>query len=142
MMTLVTLLPPSAIQGARWINDNYIPPGNDLRYSEGRFPRDSVAPAEPALENTAIVTAPPVYTVLPFAAMLLAIAICPLRIPHWWEANRHKFIVSLVLGAPVLVLYLRREPGALLHMLEEYVSFIVMLAGLYVISGGIRLRGD
>ncbi|HEX9420566.1 MAG TPA: sodium:proton antiporter, partial [Methylomirabilota bacterium] len=87
-------------------------------------------------------SAPALYTVVPFVAMLMAIAICPLGVPHWWEANRHKLIVSLVLGAPVLVLYLRREPGALLHMLAEYVSFIVLLAGLYVISGGIRLRGD
>ena len=74
--------------------------------------------------------------------MLMAIAICPLRLPHWWESNRHKFIVSAVLGAPVCVLYLRREPGALLHMAEEYVSFMILLAGLYVISGGIRLHGD
>ena len=74
--------------------------------------------------------------------MLLAIAICPLRVPHWWESNRNKFVLSLLFGAPVLVLYIRREPSALFHMAEEYVSFIVLLAGLYVISGGIRLRGD
>jgi len=36
--------------------------------------------------------------------MLMAIAICPLGVPHWWEANRNKLIVSAVLGAPVLVL--------------------------------------
>jgi len=88
------------------------------------------------------VTALPVYTVLPFVAMLLAIAVCPLRVPHWWEPNRHKFVVAALLGAPVLVLYLARAPGALLHMAEEYVSFIILLAGLYVISGGILLRGD
>jgi Na+/H+ antiporter NhaD/arsenite permease-like protein len=74
--------------------------------------------------------------------MLMAIAICPLRIPHWWESNRHKLIVAVVLGLPVLGLYLGREPGALLHMAEEYASFIVLLAGLYVIAGGILLRGD
>jgi Na+/H+ antiporter NhaD/arsenite permease-like protein len=85
---------------------------------------------------------PPVYTILPFVAMLMAIAICPLRVPHWWEANRNKLLVALVLGAPVLVLYLRREPAALLHAATEYVSFIVLLAGLYVIAGGILLRGD
>jgi Na+/H+ antiporter NhaD/arsenite permease-like protein len=83
-----------------------------------------------------------VYTILPFVAMLMAIAICPLRVPHWWEANRNKFLVALVLGAPVLVLYLRREPAALLHAAAEYVSFIILLAGLYVIAGGILLRGD
>jgi len=74
--------------------------------------------------------------------MLMAIAICPLRLSHWWESNRHKALVAAVLGAPILVLYLRREPAALLHMVEEYVSFIILLAGLYVIAGGILLRGD
>src|SRR5712691_3364120 len=74
--------------------------------------------------------------------MLLAIAVCPLCVPHWWESNRHKFVVAALLAAPVLVLYLERAPGALLHMAEEYVSFIILLAGLYVISGGILLRGD
>jgi len=74
--------------------------------------------------------------------MLLAIAVCPLRVPHWWESNRNKFLVAAILGAPVLVLYIRREPAALLHMAEEYVSFIILLAGLYVIAGGILLRGD
>ena len=87
-------------------------------------------------------TALPVYTVLPFVAMLLAIAVCPLRIAHWWEPNRHKFVVAALLGVPILILYLGREPAALVRMAEEYVSFIILLAGLYVISGGILLRGD
>ncbi len=86
--------------------------------------------------------APPVYTVLPFAAMLLAIAFCPLRVPHWWESNRNKLLLSAGLGVPVLAYYLAREPGALVHMAEDYVSFIVLLGGLYVISGGILMRGD
>jgi Na+/H+ antiporter NhaD/arsenite permease-like protein len=84
----------------------------------------------------------PVSTVLPFAAMLLAITICPLWVPHWWESNRNKLIVSVPLGLPILALYLVREPGALVRMGEEYVSFIVLLAALYVISGGILMRGD
>ena len=85
---------------------------------------------------------PPVYSVLPFVAMLLAIAVCPLWVPHWWESNRNKLIASAALGAPILALYAAREPAALAHMAEDYVSFILLLAGLYVISGGILLRGD
>ncbi|MGH7300693.1 MAG: sodium:proton antiporter [Candidatus Rokuibacteriota bacterium] len=84
----------------------------------------------------------PLYSVLPFVAMLLAIALFPLWLPHWWESNRSKLVVSAGLGAPVLVLYLVREPGALVHMAGDYVSFIVLLAGLYVIAGGVLLRGD
>ncbi|MGH2626840.1 MAG: sodium:proton antiporter, partial [Anaerolineales bacterium] len=74
--------------------------------------------------------------------MLLAIAFCPLWLPHWWESNRNKLVVSGVLGIPVLVLYLVREPGALVHMAGDYISFVVLLAGLYVIAGGVLLTGD
>ena len=84
----------------------------------------------------------PVYTVVPFVVILLGIAVLPLAAPRWWESNRNKLLVSIVLGLPVLILYLVREPSALVHMAEEYVSFIVLLAALYVISGGILMRGD
>lgn len=85
---------------------------------------------------------PPVYTVIPFVAMLLAIALGPLTAPHWWTANRNKMAVAVVLGAPVVGLYLVRRPSALTALAGEYVSFIVLIAGLYSISGGILLRGD
>ena len=87
-------------------------------------------------------SAPPLYGVLPFAAMLLAIAVCPLWVPHWWESNWNKMIASAALGLPVLAIYGVRHPAALRHTAEDYVSFILLLAGLYVISGGILLRGD
>jgi Na+/H+ antiporter NhaD/arsenite permease-like protein len=80
--------------------------------------------------------------VLPFVAMLLAIAVCPLWVPHWWEPNRNKFIVAAALGLPVLAVYGVNHPAVLLHTAEDYVSFIVLLAGLFVVSGGILLRGD
>ena len=84
----------------------------------------------------------PLYALLPFVAMLLAIALLPLAWPHWWEPNRNKLLVSAVLGLPVLLLYLVRGPGALVHTAGDYASFIILLAGLYVIAGGIQLRGD
>jgi Na+/H+ antiporter NhaD/arsenite permease-like protein len=84
----------------------------------------------------------PFYAMLPFCLMLLAIAVFPLWLPHWWESNRNKLLVACALGLPILGLYLRRRPGALVAMGEEYVSFIILLAGLYVISGGVLLRGD
>jgi len=87
-------------------------------------------------------SAPPLYTVAPFVAMLLAIALGPLWVPRWWESNANKLVVSVLLGLPILVMYLGRRPAALAVMAEEYVSFIIVLAGLYVISGGILLRGD
>ena len=85
---------------------------------------------------------PPPYAVLPFVAMLLGIAVLPLWTPHWWEGNRNKLLLSAGLGLPVLALYLFRRPSALLHMGQDYASFTVLLAGLFVISGGVLLRGD
>jgi len=82
------------------------------------------------------------YTVLPFAFMLLSIAVFPLWIPRWWERNFIKFLVAGLLGLPVLALYAMRAPDVLVRTGEEYVSFIVLLAALYVISGGVLLRGD
>lgn len=78
----------------------------------------------------------PLYSVLPFVAMLLAIALLPLALPHWWESNRNKLLVSAGLGLPVLLLYLARAPRVLAHTAGDYASFIVLLAGLYVIAGG------
>ena len=82
------------------------------------------------------------FTVLPFAFMLLSIAVFPLWIPRWWERNLNKFMVAGLLGLPVLTLYLMRAPGALVRTGEEYVSFVVLLGALYVVSGGVLLRGD
>jgi Na+/H+ antiporter NhaD/arsenite permease-like protein len=84
----------------------------------------------------------PLYTILPFVAMLLAIAVCPLWVPHWWESNRRKLYVSCALGLPVVALYVARRPAALLLVAEEYVAFILLLTGLYVVAGGLRLSGD
>jgi len=79
---------------------------------------------------------------LPFVGLLLSIAILPLAAPHFWESNPRKLGVCALLAAPVLVLYLRARPESLVHAAMDYVSFIVLLGGLFVISGGIFLEGD
>jgi Na+/H+ antiporter NhaD/arsenite permease-like protein len=79
---------------------------------------------------------------LPFVGLLLSIAVLPLAAPHFWESNLRKLGVAALLGAPVLVLYLEAHPQSLVRAAEDYVSFIVLLGGLFVISGGIFLEGD
>ena len=80
--------------------------------------------------------------VAPFALLLLGIAVLPLFAAHFWESNLRKLAVCAVLGLPVLWLYLRHHPQGLLHTASDYVSFIILLASLYVISGGVFLEGD
>jgi Na+/H+ antiporter NhaD/arsenite permease-like protein len=84
----------------------------------------------------------PLYAVLPFALLLLAIAVMPLAAAHWWEHNRNKAIVGGVLSLPVVVYLLRAAPEALAHSLVEYASFVALLGALYVVAGGIRVTGD
>ncbi len=86
------------------------------------------------------------WTVLPFVALLLCIAILPLTAGHWWEHNRNKLLVSGVLAAIVagymVVTFGRAGGGVLLHILSEYASFILLLGSLYLISGGIYVKGS
>ncbi len=85
---------------------------------------------------------PSVWWVVPFALLLLCIAILPLKFTHWWEHNGNKAIVAGVIALPVAVYYLVIAPGKLAYHLHEYLSFIVLLWSLYTISGGIVLRGN
>jgi Na+/H+ antiporter NhaD/arsenite permease-like protein len=85
---------------------------------------------------------PSLIWVVPFAALLLGIAIIPLAAPHFWESNPRKLLVSAVLGLPVLGLYLFHDPDVIMHTARDYVSFMVYLGSLFVISGGVLLDGD
>jgi Na+/H+ antiporter NhaD/arsenite permease-like protein len=88
----------------------------------------------------------PFWTLLPFAGLLLAIAILPLLTPHFWDSNRNKGLVAGLFALPV-VLYLLLVHGAaglheLLEKAREYTSFILLLGALFAITGGIRVRGS
>jgi Na+/H+ antiporter NhaD/arsenite permease-like protein len=92
------------------------------------------------MEPRPFVPAPP--WVAPFALLLLGLALLPLFAPRFWESNLRKLGVCAGLSLPVLFLYLARDPAALAHTASDYVSFIVLLASLYVISSGVFLEGD
>src|SRR5712691_4689066 len=79
---------------------------------------------------------------LPFVALLLVIALAPLAAPRWWHHNRTKALVALVISAPILV-YLGINAPELLHeKFREYLSFIVVIGALFVITGGIHIQGS
>jgi Na+/H+ antiporter NhaD/arsenite permease-like protein len=83
---------------------------------------------------------------LPFAGMLLSIALLPLLAPKIW--HRHYGKISLF-WALALILPLMANSGAgvvadqLLHvLLLEYLPFIVLIGALFTISGGIYVSGN
>src|SRR6266850_1759754 len=83
----------------------------------------------------------PLWSVVPFVAMLLAIAVLPLLIGKHWEPNLNKAMLSALLGAPVAIWTATLEPAAVVHAGGEYLAFILLLGALFVISGGIVIRG-
>ena len=84
------------------------------------------------------------WSMIPFALMLLVIAVAPLVVAEWWDQNRHKLVVSLLLAIPTAVcLVMGGMAKELEHqLLSDYIPFIVLLMSLYVITGGIHLSGD
>jgi Na+/H+ antiporter NhaD/arsenite permease-like protein len=84
----------------------------------------------------------PLYTCAPFVLFLLLIAILPLARPRFWEKNRNKAGVSAVVSLPVLPFLLTSLPAELARTAKDYLSFIILLASLFIISGGILLTGD
>lgn len=86
----------------------------------------------------------PLWLSIPFAVMLLLIAVGPLLFEHWWEKNKNKLLVSLALGIPVAIILIAKGLQIeLMHqILFDYIPFIVLLAALFIITGGIHLKGD
>ncbi|MBV6494507.1 MAG: hypothetical protein LDLANPLL_02540 [Turneriella sp.] len=86
-----------------------------------------------------------IFTVIPFIIILLSIAILPLVIPHLWESNLVKAVISLLL-AFIMAGYLATQGHlgfeVIIETLKEYYAFICLLVALFVISGGIYIEGD
>ena len=87
----------------------------------------------------------PVWSVIPFAGMLLSIAIVPLIKPEWWAKNMLSVAIawSVAFLVPFAVAYGMGEAAFRLleSVLLDYVPFIVLLLGLFVVAGGIAVRG-
>ena len=86
---------------------------------------------------------PPIWSVLPFLLLLLAVAVMPVTVPRWWSRNRNKALAAAFLSLPVIVFFLARgSMGPLFIEVKEYLSFITLLGSLFIISGGIYIHGD
>lgn len=84
----------------------------------------------------------PLIAGLPFIILLLAIAILPLIAHRFWDKNKNKAIVTAIISLPILIFLLLNFRAELAHSVAEYFSFIVLLASLFIISGGIVITGD
>jgi Na+/H+ antiporter NhaD/arsenite permease-like protein len=83
---------------------------------------------------------------IPFAGMLLSIAILPLATPQLWHHHFGKIAAAwaLSLALPFAYVFGPAAMGSsVVHtLLSEYLPFIILLTALFTISGGIYIRGN
>jgi Na+/H+ antiporter NhaD/arsenite permease-like protein len=83
---------------------------------------------------------------LPFAGVLLSIALFPLLAPHFWEHHFGK--ISAVWAALVIIpMTLIFGPTPAIHALShtallEYIPFILLLLALFTVASGIVVSGN
>lgn len=91
----------------------------------------------------------PFWLLMPFVAMLVCIALGPLVAAERWENNRTKLCVSILLGTIVGIWMVANNSAEnqfthkLVHqMVFDYLPFILLLTALFVVTGGIHVKGD
>ena len=84
------------------------------------------------------------WMVIPFALMLLTIAVAPLVAEHFWEKNRNKLIFTAVISLVSIAILVSNGFGQnVVHsVLNEYIPFVMLLLSLFVVTGGIHISGD
>jgi len=87
-----------------------------------------------------------VFWVIPFACMLLSIAILPLAAPHFWHHHFGKISAfwSLAFLVPFAATFgFNLALYEIVHvLLLEYIPFIILLFALFTVAGGVRLTGQ
>lgn len=83
---------------------------------------------------------------VPFAGILLSIALCPLLTPRFWHHHYGKIAAGWALAFMVPFALLHGLPNAgseLAHVLVgEYIPFVILLTALFSVAGGIYIRGN
>ena len=87
----------------------------------------------------------PLWTIIPFAGILLSIAVFPLVAEHFWHQNYGKVSLAwiVIFSIPFLIGYRGDAWYEIVHIvLLDYVPFIVLLSALFTAAGGICLKGS
>jgi len=83
---------------------------------------------------------PPVWLVIPFIAILLLIALGPLFFAHHWHHNYPKYAIGLGLFVGLYYIFAMNSPTPMFHAAAEYISFIALVASLFIAASGIFLN--
>lgn len=83
---------------------------------------------------------------IPFAGILLCIALFPLVKPTWWEEHQAPVVLawSLAFIIPFVMGFGAHHTAEVVLecIINDYLTFIVLLFGLFCVAGNITLEGD
>lgn len=83
---------------------------------------------------------------VPFAGILLSIALCPLFVPTFWHHHFGKVSVfwALCCALPLcLLIDFSTGVHSITHvLLADYVPFIIFVGALFIVAGGIHIKGS
>ncbi len=85
-------------------------------------------------------TVPPGWLVAPFVILLLLIATGPLFYAHHWHHHYPRYALGLGLFVTLYYIFVLHDAVAMLHALTEYLSFIALVASLFIAASGIFLK--
>ncbi len=82
------------------------------------------------------------WELIPFAVMLLGIAVLPLFAANWWEKSRNQGLFVALVSIPTVVWLCCTGKGGNLaeSLFVDYLPFIILLCALFVVTGGIHIR--
>ena len=86
----------------------------------------------------------PVWSIIPFAGILLSIALFPLFAPKFWHHHYGKVSAfwALAVAIPFVIAYGHPAMHEILHIiLIDYFPFIILLLALFTVAGGILVEG-
>ena len=86
----------------------------------------------------------PAWSALPFAGILLSIALFPLLAPHFWHHHYPKVSAAwaLLFAVPFVLRFGSEATHELLHMtFVDYVPFLILISTLFTVGGGIHVAG-
>lgn len=89
-------------------------------------------------------TALSLWWVIPFAGILLSIALFPLLAPHFWHHHYPKVSAfwALVMAIPFVAVYRGVAIHEIAHIyIIDYIPFIILLWSLFTVAGGIYIKG-
>jgi Na+/H+ antiporter NhaD/arsenite permease-like protein len=87
-----------------------------------------------------LIAAPSQLAMVPFAVLLLAIALGPLIAQHHWERHYHKLCIALAGIVCFYYLLVEKQPTRVAHAGMEYATFMVVVGSFFVVAGSIHLQ--